>query len=130
VTGVGPAFSSPLSRGAARVLYNAADALAGDRAARVDVAAHAARELRHRGRGAARRTWLLLLWLEWEPLLALRSRRGFSWLPREERRALLSRWERSPLPCRRRAAARLRALVEGALAAGGGSAPGAQSSDA
>ncbi|RIK94753.1 MAG: hypothetical protein DCC71_23195, partial [Proteobacteria bacterium] len=44
--------------------------------------------------GRARRRLVRALWLvEWSPRLALRSRRGFSWLPRDERRAWLERLE-------------------------------------
>ncbi len=118
-----PPGASPLSRRAARTLYNAADAWfppgpdgaagGGD----VDVAPAVARELLHRGPGAARRVGVLLTCLEWQPLLTFRARRGFSHLPREERRALLAGWERSRLGPRRRAVQALRERVARALAA-------------
>jgi hypothetical protein len=106
-------LNGPLSPRAARVLYNVADALA-EGAPPVDVAPFVERQLRHRGVPAARRLWLLLLCIEWQPVAALRDRRGFSWLPRERRRAHLARWERSRLPLRRRAFAELRGWIEAA----------------
>jgi hypothetical protein len=80
------------------------------------VAPFVARALRHRGVGAARRAWLLLHCLEWQPVVSFADRRGFSWLPRERRRALLAGWERSRLPARRRALAWLAGLLEDARA--------------
>jgi hypothetical protein len=101
-------LNGPLSPRAARVLYNVADALAGEGAAPVDVAPAVEREIRHRGVGAARRVWLLLLCIEWQPIATLRARRGFSWLPREQRRDLLVAWERC------RGFAELRGWIEAA----------------
>ncbi len=116
--GVAAGEGRPLSPRAARVLYNVADALADGPLAR-DVAPAIERDLRHRGAAAARRTWLLLQCIEWEPILRLRARRGFSWLPRAERRALLLGWERSGLALRRRAFLGLRARIEAARQSSG-----------
>jgi hypothetical protein len=88
-------LNGPLSPRAARVLYNVADALAEEGAPAVDVAPAVEREIRNRGVGTARRIWLLLLCIEWQPIATFRARRGSSWLPRERRRALLEGWERS-----------------------------------
>lgn len=101
-------MNGPLSPRAARVLYNVADALAADGEPPVDVAPAVEREIRRRGVGAARRVWLLLFLIEWLPLATLRARRGFSWLPRAQRRALLAGWQR------RRRFAELRAWIEAA----------------
>jgi len=101
-------LNGPLSPRAARVLYNVADALAGEGAQPVDVAPAVEREIRHRGVGAARRLWLLLMMIEWQPVASFQERRGFSWLPRERRRALLAGWERS------RRFAELRGWIEAA----------------
>jgi hypothetical protein len=101
-------LNGPLSPRAARVLYNVADALAGEGAPPVDVAPAVEREIRHRGVGTARRVWLLLFLIEWLPIATLRERRGFSWLPRERRRALLAGWERT------RSFAELRGWIEAA----------------
>jgi hypothetical protein len=111
--------NGPLSARSARVLYNVADALAGPDAPPLDVAPAVERQIRHRGAGAARRTWLLLQCIEWQPLLTLRARRGFSWLPRARRRELLAGWERSRLAWRRRALAELRASIEAARQSSG-----------
>jgi hypothetical protein len=113
------AFDEPLSPRAARILYNVDDALRPDGALPVDVAPHVSRALRHQGVGAARRAWLVLHGLEWEPIVTLSSRRGFSWLPRERRRALLAGWERSALPARRRAFAWLAGMLAEARAGAG-----------
>jgi hypothetical protein len=110
-------LNGPLSPRAARVLYNVADALAGEGAPPVDVAPAVEQAIRHRGVGAARRVWLLLLCIEWQPVASFRERRGFSWLPRERRRALLEGWERSGFAPRRRAFAELRGWIEAARAA-------------
>jgi hypothetical protein len=104
--------SGPLSARAARVLYNVSDALAAEGARAADVAPAVERAIRHRGVGTARRTWLLLQWIEWLPRFSLRSRRGFSWLPREERRAWLRAVERSRIAPVRRAFAELRGWIE------------------
>jgi hypothetical protein len=109
-------LDEPLSPRAARILYNVDDALRPDGEPPVDVAPFVARALRHQGVGAARRAWLLLHGLEWQPIATLRSRRGFSWLPREHRRALLAGWQRSRLPARRRALAWLAGLLAEARA--------------
>jgi hypothetical protein len=116
----GPRLLSPR---AARTFYNAADALvppgprgepgAGD----LDLVPELERRLRFEGVGAVRRLWLLLAILEGQPLATLRSRSGFSWLPREERRRVLDAWRRSRIPARRRALARLAARVDECFAA-------------
>ena len=113
-------MNGPLSPRAARVLYNVADALADEGAPALDVAPFVERAIRHRGVAAARRVWLLLLCIEWQPVLTLRERRGFSWLPRERRRALLRGWERSRLGPRRRAFAELRGRIDAAWAQSSG----------
>jgi hypothetical protein len=110
--------SGPLSARAARVLYNVADALAAEGAPAFDVAPAVERAIRHRGVATARRTWLLLQWIEWLPRLTFRARRGFSWLPREERRAWLRAVEGSRIPALRRAFAELRGWIEKAAAEG------------
>jgi hypothetical protein len=111
-------LSGPLSPRSARVLYNVADALAPDGAPRTDVAPAVERAIRHGGVPAARRTWLLLQCIEWLPRAALSARRGFSWLPREERRAWLRAIEGSRVGPLRRAFAELRGWIEKALADG------------
>jgi hypothetical protein len=96
----------PLSPGAARTFYNAADAWLGAEAAAFDPVA----ELGPLPGAARLRLERALLWLEWSPRLLLRSRSGLSWLPRAERRAWLDRLERSgPF---RRAVAIVRTTVE------------------
>jgi hypothetical protein len=115
----GPRLLSPR---AARTFYNAADALvppgprgepgAGD----LDLVPELERRLRFEGVGAVRRLWLLLAILEAQPLVTLRSRSGFSWLPREERRRILDAWRCSRIAARRRGVERLAALVEGCYA--------------
>ena len=115
-------MSRPLSRRSARTLYNVADALlpppkpgepgAGD----LDVAPFVEQRIRWGGVGVARRCWLLLTWIEWQPVLTLRARRGFSRLPRERRRALLRTWQQSRVPARRRAFEGLREWVEAGAA--------------
>ena len=80
----------PLTPRAARVYYNVADAWLPEEAGTgIDaVAALAPRLAGARARSRlARRLWLL----EWSPRIALRSRSGFSWLSRAERRAWLAR---------------------------------------
>jgi hypothetical protein len=111
--------NGPLSPRVARVLYNVADALGETDAAPVDVAPALERALRHRGVGAARRTWLLLQCIEWQPIVTLRARCGFSWLPRAQRRELLGGWERSRLAWRRRAFEGLRVSIEAARQSSG-----------
>jgi hypothetical protein len=72
----------------ARVLYNVADAWRPERAGADAVAALDAVLASPRARRRIERT---LAWIEWSPRLALASARGFSWLPRAERRAWLER---------------------------------------
>jgi len=119
-----------LSPRRARTFYNLADALvpppgpgepgAGD----VDLVPALEAWLAGEGRGRARQVRGILWALEWQARLRGR-REGFSWLPREERRALWRRWERSRLPPRRRAAAELAAEVQRLWRARGHSAEGA-----
>lgn len=104
-------MSAPtLSPRAARVFYNAADAWLpasagdGDPVARLALRDPAERARLERA----------LAWLEWSPRLALRGRRGLSWLPREERRAWLDRLEKSGIGPLRSAAARVHRAVEAA----------------
>lgn len=84
----------PIGPRAARVLYNVADAwLPASRGTEgaADVFAALPAALRE---GRARRRLERALWLvEWSPRLALCSLRGFSWMPRDERRAWLARLE-------------------------------------
>ncbi len=70
---------------------------------------------------------ILLLLLEWWPRLALRGRRGFSWLSRAERLRVLESFQHCPLPRCQRSSSELRALVLGAAqeALGAYSLPGA-----
>ncbi|HSJ99064.1 MAG TPA: hypothetical protein VLC53_18455, partial [Myxococcota bacterium] len=74
----------PLAPSAARVFYNAADAWLPAAASGPDLVAELAPLLRDPAERA--RLERALAWLEWSPRLLLRSRRGLSWLPREERR--------------------------------------------
>jgi len=103
----------PIGPGAARMLYNLADALHPELAR--DLVPAASRALLHRGPRAVRRMhgWLALL--EWEPVL--RGGRRFWRLPREERAAACRRFRESRFVWRRRAWAELSAWVEDALAA-------------
>ena len=117
-----------LSPRAARTFYNAADALvppgprgepgAGD----LDLVPELERRLGCAGVSAVRRLWLLLAILEAQPLVTLRARRGFSWLPRAQRRRILDAWRRSRIPARRRAAEWLAGLVQRCYAAESGGA--------
>jgi hypothetical protein len=109
-------LNGPLSPRAARVLYNVSDVLT---PGAVDVAPAVERAIRHRGVGTARRMWLLLQWIEWLPRLALKSRRGFSWLPRDDRRAWILAVEKSRLAPVRRAFAELRGWIEKAAQSSG-----------
>lgn len=105
----------PLAPQAARVFYAVADAwlepqdgddplAVGDPVAGLGKLGLAARALRRLGR--------LLALLEWSPRLALRSRCGLAWLPREERRAWLARLAVHRSAWLRRSLAELRAIVE------------------
>jgi len=83
-----------LSWKAARTLYNLEDVwwpLPADGGARVDLAPAAERLLVIRGPGAARYAWLLLTWLDWQPVL--RRRRRFWQLDACARARVLTRWE-------------------------------------
>jgi len=105
----------PLSPRAARVFYNAADAWLPDSEAG-DVVARLGPLLQV---GEARRLERQLRLLEWSPRLGLHSRRGLSWLAREERRAWLDRLERGGVGPMRRAAARVHALALAVQSFGG-----------
>jgi hypothetical protein len=109
------AAGEPLGPGSGRMLYNLADALHPETVR--DLVPAAARALRHRGPGAARRLVFWLALLEWEPLLTGRARRRFWRLDRAERRAACARFRGSRFVWRRRAWAHLSAWVEDALAA-------------
>jgi hypothetical protein len=98
----------PLRPHAARVLYNLADVLAPEPGERDAVADLAAALASPRARRAIERDLLLL---EWSPRLLFAGVTGFSWLPREQRRAWLERLERSRLAWVRAHFACLRALV-------------------
>ena len=102
-----------LSPRAWRTLYNVADALrpASDEGCAPDLVAGL--QARLKGPGAFRSLGWTLRCLELEARLRASPARGFSWLPRAERSALLLRWERSPFAFRREAFARLRAAVDG-----------------
>ena len=125
---------APLSPRSARTLYNVADALfppafgGGLGGGDVDVAPAVERQLRGQGVGAARRCWALLAGIEWQPVVTLRARTGFSRLPRARRQTLLATWERSRIPARRRALAELRGWLEEALAEAQAGSPGASHS--
>jgi len=97
-----------LSRGAARMLYGVADAWR-DGGQPLDVLPHVERRLRARGVPCIRRTWLLLRALEWLPVLG--GRRRFWFLPRDERRALLERWQASAFAPGRALLAELRGWI-------------------
>jgi len=97
----------------ARMLYNLADALHPELAR--DLVPAAERALLHAGLPAIRRMRLLLLWLEWEPVLTLHARRRFWRLPLSARQAACQRMRESRFAAARRAWARLSAWVEDAL---------------
>lgn len=99
----------PLPPRAARVYYNAADAWLGSAAGDVDRVAALTDRLA--GERERRRLARRLVLLEWSPRLLLRSRRGFSWLPREARRAWLDRLAQSRAHVVRAAIADLERLV-------------------
>lgn len=108
-----------------RTLYNVADALrpaSGESPASDPLA-----ELRGRSCDASttRSLRLTLRGLEVEARLRFSPTRGFSWLARPERRALLARWERSPFAFRREAFLRLRNAVGASPACAPQSRPGA-----
>lgn len=104
-----PAPDWPLAPRSARVFYGAVDAWGRIEADAPDPVAALPRDPRELARLAR-----ALVWLEWSPRLLLRSRRGLSWLGREERRAWLEALERrGPF---RAAARRVHAAVDAALA--------------
>ena len=104
-----------LSPGAARVFLSVADAWypvgrdaeEGPGASRVDLMAQVPAVLVP---GETQRLEIGLRVLEWLPRLTLK-RRGFGWLPREDRLALLERLEKTRLVPVRERAQRLRAIV-------------------
>ena len=108
-----PDARGPVGPGAARMLYNLADALHPELVR--DLVPAAARELRHRGPARVRRMHCWLALLEWEPLLR-RPPRRFWRLSREDRQAACQRFRGSRFAWRRRAWAELSAWVEDALA--------------
>lgn len=94
-----------------RTLYNVADALdpAAEGEVAVDLAPHVCATLSDPREVRSLRR--ILACLELEARARYAPLRGYCWLPQEQRRALLERWERSPLVYRRRAFARLRELL-------------------
>lgn len=106
-----------------RTLYNVADALRLQDGSVPDLEARLPERLPDPGAIRALR-WTLAL-LEIEARLRMSPGRGFSWLARPERSALLARWERSPFACRREALARLRRAVGAPSPDGSHSRPGA-----
>jgi hypothetical protein len=90
------------------MLYAVADAWLEAEPA-TDVLPHVERALRARGTPSIRRIWLLLRALEWLPVSA--GRRRFWFLPREERRARLDRWQASSLAPGRSLLAELRGWI-------------------
>jgi hypothetical protein len=122
-------FSRPLSKRAARTLYNVADArLAKGTRLCDDFAPAFEAELRHSGVRAARRNWALLCWIEWSTSIGLRRPRTFSRLARDERRLALSRVENSRFPGVRAAVGVLYQRIDGALGAAAEERSRAQSS--
>lgn len=90
------------------MLYAVADAWRQEGLPR-DVLPHVERRLRARGVPCIRRTWLLLCALEWLPVL--RGKRRFWFLPRDQRRALLERWQASVFAPGRTLLAELRGWI-------------------
>jgi hypothetical protein len=85
-----------LSARASRTFYNVADAVvpaaSGAGAGDLDLIPCVERSLRSRGVGAARRTWLVLMALEWWPVVTLQARRGFSRASLDRRQQILESW--------------------------------------
>lgn len=124
-------LTRPLSKRAARILYNVADArLAKGTRLCDDFAPSFEAGLRHSGVRAARRNWALLCWIEWSASVGLKRPRTFSQLPREDRRRVLARVENSRFRGIRAAVGVLYQRIDGALhaAAKGRSQSRAQSS--
>lgn len=96
-----------------RTLYNVADALRPAPAGGVAVDIAPAVEAMLATPGEAQTLRRMLWLLEVEVRLLRAPVRGFCWLSRAERRAALARMQRSPFPWRRRAFARLAAVVDG-----------------
>ncbi len=93
----------------------------------MDVAPFVETRLAHAERSRVREIRIMLFLLEWWPRLALRGRRGFSWLTRAERLRVLESFQHSTFRSGRRASSELRALVLAAAneALGSYSLPGA-----
>ncbi|NNL85651.1 MAG: hypothetical protein HKP27_08370 [Myxococcales bacterium] len=122
-------FTRPLSKRAARTLYNVADArLAKGTRLCEDFAPAFEAALRYSGVRAARRNWALLCWIERSGSIGLRRRRPFSRLPREERRLALARVENSRFRGIRAALGVLYERIDGALRAAAEERSRAQSS--
>lgn len=107
---------------AARTFYNVADALLPPGPGRpgggdLDLLRVIEQNEALRAEADWRRVRRTLRWIEWGPLWSLRSGRGFSWLCREQRRALLGRWSEGRPEGRRRVLGELRRLVQEAYAA-------------
>jgi hypothetical protein len=77
----------------------------------VDLAPLVEARLARAERARVRETRIVLFLLEWWPRVALRRRRGFSWLSRAERLRILESFQHSTLRRCRRASRELRALV-------------------
>lgn len=110
-----------LSPPRARTLYAIADALLPPDPADgspggggVDLAPLVEAQLAHAERARVWEMRIMLILLEWWPRLALRGRRGFSWLSRAERLRVLESFQHGAFRRFRRATGRLRALVQGA----------------
>jgi hypothetical protein len=120
-----------LSARASRTFYNVADAVvpaaSGVGAGDLDLIPCVERSLRGRGVGAARRTWLVLMALEWWPVVTLQARRGFSRVSLDLRQQILESWLRSRLGVRREAVRGLERLVRECFE--GHIRPGAQAAD-
>jgi hypothetical protein len=101
-----------LSAAAWRTLYNVLDALQPEEEPGADPAPAVEAWLTTPKQARALRG--TLRWLALESRLLRAPGRGFCWLPRAERRALLARWSRSVLPWRRRGFERLAAAAEAA----------------
>jgi hypothetical protein len=133
----GRASGRLLSPPRARTLYAIADALlppgpAGAAGGSpggggVDLAPLVEARLAHAERARVWEMRIMLILLEWWPRLALRGRRGFSWLSRAERLRVLESFQHGTFQRFRHSSRELRALVLGAAneALGSYSLPGA-----
>ena len=90
------AFSRPISKKAARILYNVADARLGS-CSKIshDFMPKYEKLLKEEGPSAARVNWLVLHFVELIPMFSFLSRKRFSSRPRAERKVWLARFERS-----------------------------------